>query len=266
MLDGYVQILDYLALARYYVYELVVQLVGVEVVQAYPIYALDFAHFGEQARKVPAGEVAAVAGQILRDQYDFPVSVTGEFLGFSEYVLRRAGAESPAYARNEAVRAVIVAALRYEKVGPGRAGAYQAAALADRGVVVADYHGLFAFSGAIEHVANLLAGAYSYDGVHFRQFGEHLLFEELGETAGDYQQFEAAISLETGGLKYGVYGLLFGVLYERAGVHNYGLGLQLVRHYLMPGLAQQVEHLLGGHPVFRFLFHAHSRLLRRQQR
>ena len=65
VLERHVEVLDDLVLARDDVYELVRQLVRVEVVQPYPVYAVYLHQLCQQPRQVPAGDVLAVAGQVL---------------------------------------------------------------------------------------------------------------------------------------------------------------------------------------------------------
>ena len=252
MLDGDVDVFDDLRLRGDELYELVVELVGVEIVQAYPaqaVYLHELAQERGEAR--PAEEIETVVREVLGDEDELPVPALCQLSGLGQDVLHGPGAEAPAYLRDEAVGAVVVAAVRYEQVGPDPAGADDAPRLRDGGAVVAYYDRLLAPQRALQGRRHLVVAARADDGVHLRQLGDDLVPVELREAAGDDELFEPSRLLEPGRFEDGVYGLLLCVLYEGAGVYDDGLGLGLVVRELIARVRELFEHLLRGDPVLR---------------
>ena len=113
MLNGNVQILHDLRLARQHVDQLVGHLIRIEVVDAHPDDPVDPAKLAQQLRELAlAVEVNAVAAGVLRHDDQLLRTAGSKLLCLLDQLFHRAAAVSSAQRRNDAERAVIVAALR----------------------------------------------------------------------------------------------------------------------------------------------------------
>ena len=89
MLDGYIKILYYLGVRRYLVYELVVKLVGIGVVQPYPLNAVYLAYpAAELGKAALTVKIGAVARYILRDDDDLLNAVSRQITRLLDDVLK----------------------------------------------------------------------------------------------------------------------------------------------------------------------------------
>lgn len=119
VLDRYIDVFDYLLLRGDDLYEFFVQLVGVEVVQAYPAQAVDLAELAQEHGKARLPiDVEAVMRQVLGDQDELLIPPLRQSAGLFEYLFHGPRAEAAANLRDEAVGAVVVAAVCYEQIGP----------------------------------------------------------------------------------------------------------------------------------------------------
>ena len=118
MLDGNIQIFDDLRLVCQNVDQLLRHFIGIEIMYPDPDQPVDFAEPAQQLRKLPlAVEIETVAAGILRDDDQLLDAVGRKLLRFLYQIFHRAAAELAAQLRNDAVRAVVIAALGNFQIG-----------------------------------------------------------------------------------------------------------------------------------------------------
>ena len=113
MLDGDVQILDDLRLVGDGIDQLIIDLVGVEIVQPHPMDAVNLAQFPKQRCQKPlaAGKIRTVAAGVLRhdDQFLDPLACQNPCL--IQHFVQPTAAESAPQRGDHAVSAMVIAAL-----------------------------------------------------------------------------------------------------------------------------------------------------------
>ena len=180
VLDGDVEILDDLVLICDEVDELVVDDLGVEVVQADPADAVDLRQLPQQPRETrPAVEVHAPAGDVLRDDDQLFHAERGEVSRLLHDGVKRAAAVAAADGGDGAERAPVVAPLGDAQVCPARPGRDHAADLLDRAALVAEVQRLSAVHHILDGLTDLAEAAGAEHAVHFRQALENVVFVPL---------------------------------------------------------------------------------------
>ena len=90
MLNGYVEILDYLVVVGYLIDKLIVKLIGIGVVEPYPLDAVDIRELSAQLGKAaPAVKVCTVTGYVLRDNDKLFNAVARQILSLLKNVFHR---------------------------------------------------------------------------------------------------------------------------------------------------------------------------------
>ena len=170
MLDGDIQIFDDLVIGGDLVNQLVVKLVGVQVVETDPLYPLDFGQLTAQGGKTPlAVQVGAVAGDVLGDDDQFLHPVGGQIVCLLQYILHAPGAVTAPDIGDGTEGAEIVAALRDSEIGPGGAGGDHSGDLVHRGAVAAEQAQIPALHYGVGRRHDVLEIAHAQNGVDLRQ-------------------------------------------------------------------------------------------------
>ena len=197
VLDRDIQILHDLVVARDLVNQLLVELVGVEVVEPDPFDPLDLAQLAAEPREAPlAVEVGAVARDVLRDDDQLFHPVRGQIPRLLQNMLDRPRAVAPADIRDRAEGAEVVAALRDAQIGPARPGGHDARQLLHRGVFIPEGGVALAGADAVRGLDDLAEAADAEHGVDLRELLEDAVLIALGEAAGDDDAAKLPLGLE----------------------------------------------------------------------
>ena len=163
MLDGDIQIFDNFGVGCNLVNKLIVYLVGVEIVETEPLYALNVAELPAKLGKAAlAVKVSAIAGQILSDKDKLFNADFGQRGGLGDDVLHRAGTEGAPDIGDGAVVAAIVAAFRNFYVCPFGACSKEASNLINGAVLIAKAVGILAFEDGFNNFNNILIKMLKY--------------------------------------------------------------------------------------------------------
>ena len=220
MLDGYVQIFYYLGIGCDLVDKLIVELIGIGVMQAYPFNAVDLAYPAAKLCKAAFSvKIRAVARYILRDDDDLLHAVSCEVARFLNNVFHLSRAVSAAYVRNRAEGAEVITALGDAQICPRRAGAYNARYLVHGGAVVRKKaHRLF-FKNCVHSRNDIAEAADAEDGVNLRKLIGNCGAVAFGKAAGHYDLAESALGFELCHFKNGIDRFAFCGVYKAAGVY-----------------------------------------------
>lgn len=209
VLEGYVEVFADVVSLAHDAKQVVGEVGGVGVVEAYPFDAGDvgdaFYEFGYLLLFV---EVGAVEGDFLFDYLKFFDSAAHEFFDFFYDVFHGAGFVSARYQGDGAVGAAAVAAFAYLDEGVVGGGGEVAAVGVSSVYLVAEVgYEVEPVEFAVEFV-DFGDGGCEFGGV------------AAGEAAHDVELVEAAFGLGLAELEYHVDGLFFGVADEAAGVDD----------------------------------------------
>ncbi len=246
VLDGDIQIFDDLIVLRDLVDQLVVELIGVEVVEPDPLDALDLRKLLTELRKAAFPvEIGAVARNVLRDDDELPDAVGGKLPCLRDDVFEPSRAVVPPDVGDRAEGAEVVAALRDAQVSPARPGGHDAGDLLHGGVFIAEE----ACAAPREH---RVGGAHDVPeapdaehGVDLRQLLQDRILVALAQTARDDQTAQPALLLELRHLQNVVDGLALRGVDEAAGIHDREIRPLRLGHQREAGLVEKVEHLLA---------------------
>ena len=191
-------------------------------------------------------EVRAVAGDILGDDQQLLDAGRAELGRLVQQLRHGAAAVLAPQGRDDAVGAVVVAALSDAQVGvPGGRGQNPLAALVG-GVDIAQVAGaLSLFHHLGDGLGDIVVAAGAQDAVHLRQLPEHILFIPLGHAAGHQDLPDLPGLLQFRHLQNIVNGLLAGRGQEAAGVDHHHVGALGLRLDGMACCLDRGHHLLA---------------------
>ena len=251
MLNGDVQILDDFGIFRNLVNQLIVKLVGIQIVQADPDNALDFRELSAELGKAPVPvQVRAVTGDILGNHNKLLHTVLRQILRLLQDVLHLSGAVSAPDIGDGTEGAEVVAALRNAQVGPGGPGGDHTGDLIHGGAVVGKGAKGSLFQHGLRRRDNIGVAANAEHRVNLRQLPLDGILIPLRKAAGHNDGAERAAFFQLSRLQDGVNGLGLGRVDKTAGVDNGNVRPVRVRNQSKPGLRHQIEHLLAVYQVF----------------
>ena len=170
MLDGDIQIFYDLVIGGDLVDQLVVKLVGVQVVEPDPFNTLDFGQLPAQSGKAPpAVQIGAVAGDVLGDDDQLFYPVGGQIPRLLQDILHAPGAVTAPDIGDGTEGAEVVAALCDPEIGPGGAGGDHSGDLVHRGAVAAEKAQIPALHYGVGRCHDVLEIPYAQNGVDLRQ-------------------------------------------------------------------------------------------------
>ena len=223
MLDRNVHVVDELRLGRERVQQLVRDHIGVEVVHADPVEALNAAQLVQQEGKARrAVQVRAVAARVLRDDDQLLDAGLRKAAGLLQDVLHGAAAVAPAQMGDDAEGAEIVAALGDLDVGIVLRRREHAPGLVCRGIDVAELaDGLAAVQQAVRHGDDVVIAACAEHAVDLRHLLQDLVLIALRQAACHEQSADAALLLQRAHGENVVDGLALGRVDKAAGVDDH---------------------------------------------
>ena len=251
MLDGYVQIFHYLGIGCNLVDKLIIELIGICVVQPYPFNAVNFAYPAAKLCKAALSvKVRAVARYVLRDDDDLLHAVRSEVTSLLDDVFYLSRAVSAADIRYCAEGAEVIAALGDAQICPRRAGAYNARYLVHWGAVVRKKaHRLF-FKNGIHGRNDISEAADAEYCIDLGKLVGDCGAVALGKASGHYYLAEPAFGLELCHFKDRVDRFAFCGVYKAAGVYYNGVCAVRRRSERIACLAEQIQHLLAVNEIF----------------
>ena len=203
VLDGDIQVFDDFIIAGDFINQFVIELVGVEIVQANPSDAGNdgkpAAEFRQTSFSVPVG---TVAGDVLCNHDQFFHSLLRQFFSLADNGFDLSGTVAAANIRDHAERAEVVTAFRNAQIGPSRTGGDDARDLIDRCTVRKERTVTLLFQNRIGGGNNFTETADAEDGVDFRE-----LLENLFPAAGYDDRAEPPFRLQCGVFQNTVDGL-----------------------------------------------------------
>ena len=217
--------------------------------QADPV-EIQLAQLPEQRRQLPlAIQVDAIAGNVLGDDDALLHAGTRQLPGLGQHVLHSAAAVAPPEGRDDAVGAVVIAALGDTQISVMLGGGQHPVELVDLAVDAGKAAGVAAAHQLLQRRHDLAVAAGAHDTVHLRQLRQDLLPVALGEAAGDQNFPHLPLRLQLCRGKDGVDGLLLGAVDKAAGVDDHHVRPGRLLQQDMPGVAAQCHHLLGVHQI-----------------
>ena len=225
--------------------QVVVHLVGVQVVEPHPVEG-QLAQLGKQLPQPAAAiEIGAVAGDVLGDDDQLLHPPVGQGLGLGEQGLHAPAAVAAPEIGDDAVGAAVVAALGNLQVGGvGRRGHHPGPVLL-RVVDVAEAAGMAADGHLLQGGDDVGVAAGAQHAVHLGHLLLQLVLVPLGQAAGHQQLAQLARVLQGGQLQDVLDGLALGGVDEAAGVEHRHVRPLRVGHQLIPGIPGQGHHLFG---------------------
>jgi len=196
-----------------------------------------------------ARQIMSVCGEVLRDQVELDRALRDQPVGLHHDVRDGPGALQPAQGRDDAERALVVAALgdlhvrrpARHRVAPRRAAVRDVVGIGDDGAVAL----------ALEDLRDARVGRGPDEVIDLG----HLLLEHvrvaLREASRHHQRLAATSFLQLGVLEDGVDRLLLGLPDEGAGVDQDHLRLSRLVHQLVSLVEQAAEHDFAVHPILR---------------
>ncbi len=251
MLERHIEIFNHFVVGGNLVYEVVRDVLGVTILQSYPLDAVNKRQLMHKCRQSVHARIHAIIGGVLRHKNKFFHALRRHLPCLGDNTLLAARAEFSPQFGYDAICAAVVAAvgnLEISRVGRGTAYARQIL----RHIFVGIAHYRFFCAVGIVFVYNdgdfcVIGCAQDY--VNLGQLFLYFFLISLCETARDNKQF-AVIFLILCHFEYGVYGFLLGAVYKRTGVHHNHIGIRRVGGYLIAVSRQQTEHGLGVGQIF----------------
>ena len=251
MLDGNVEIGQDLFLPGHRVDQFLGDLVRIEVVQADPVDAADGAEFTQQFRQlVAAVQVDTVAGDVLGDDDQFLHAAAGQLLRLRQDIFHGAAAVFAPQGGDDAVGAVVVAALGDAQIRRVFRREQDAVALVHRRVDAAEKAGRAARRDLLQGIHDVHIAAAAQNAVHLGQFREDLLAVALGKAAGHQNLFDPALRLQLRGAEDMIDGLGLGAVDKAAGVDDHHVRRRVLPAQGVAAVAHQGHHLLTVDQVF----------------
>ena len=233
MLDGDIQVFHDLVVACDLVDQLIVKLVGVEVMEPDPANPLDCgklpAQLGQTAFPV---QVRAVASDILGNHDQLLHAVLRQILRLRHHVFQTAGAVVSANVGDGAEGAEVVAALGNTQIGPAGTGGNHPGDLFHRGVPISEEACLPACQHCIRGFYDIAEASHAQYRVDFRQLLQDRVLVALGQTAADDQAAQLSCLFQLRHLQNSVNGLALCRVDKAAGVDDYRVSLGRVVYKL----------------------------------
>ena len=249
MLEGDVDVVEHLRFTGDDVDEGVVQIVGVQVVQANPVKG-QLAQLGEQRPQHPlVVEVDAVAGDVLGDDDELLHPGVGQGLGLRQQGLHGTAAVAAPQLGNDTEGAPVVAALGDLQVGGVGGGGGDARPVLLRVVDIPEAVGRAPGHQLLQGGDDLGVAAGAHDAVHLGQLLHQLVLIALGQAAGDQQLAQLPLLFQLGQLQDILNGLALGGVDKAAGVEHRRVRPLGLGGDLMPSASDQCHHLLGVHQI-----------------
>ena len=202
--------------------------------------------FGELALAV---QVDTVAGDVLRDDDDLLHAAIGKLLCLGEDILHLAGAVFAAKGGNDAVSAVVIAALGNAQKSVVLGGGHHAGQLLHRGVDAVEIRGGLPCCHSVDGLYDAAVAAGAENAIHLGKLREDLVLIALGKAARHEDLAHLTSTFKLRHLQNGVDGLAFGAVDKTAGVDDHHIGTGLVLLQLHARIAAQGHHLLHIHEI-----------------
>ena len=218
---------------------------------AHPDNAVDGAELLKKLCQLPlAVEIDAVAARILRDDDELFHAALRQILRFFHELFHRAAAVPAAELRDDAERAVVVAALRDAQIRVVLGRGQNALGLGQVRVDVAELRDHLAGEDFPDRRNDVIIRARAKHAVYLRHFLHDLHLIALGKTSGHKDLPDSIFLFELAHRQNVVDGFRLCVFNKAAGVDDHQIRAVRVGQNLIARHAQQKQHLLGVDLIF----------------
>ena len=221
MLDGHIDVFDYLGVACDFFDKSVGDAAGIAVEQPQPANPVDGRQLAQQrVERVCAVQVLAVARGVLRDEAQLPHAERRKLPRLLHDFAHRPRAEAAADGRDHAIGAAVVAALRNLQIREMLLRGDDALPAERRGVDVAEARERLFRIRAAHRLADVAVGAGAEYAVDLGHLLQKLLAIAFGQATRDHDAAEGVVFLQPGDVEDVVNRLLLGAFDKRAGIDD----------------------------------------------
>ena len=252
MLDGDIQILDDLLLGSDHIDQLIIDLVGIQVMYPHPMNAVDTAQLTQQFRQKPLmlREIRSVAAGILGDNDQFLDTGCCQKPGLVKHIIHGPAAELATQRRDHAVGTAVIATFSDLDVGKIFRCGHHTAGLQFRlvnRIKHRHFHIVGEHSFEYRHDAVIAAGA--QNAVNLRHLLQDLMLIPLGKAACDQDLADLAGFLQLGSLQDIVDGLSLSRVNKSAGVDHHRVAAHRIHGHFVARFLHTVHHSFTIHLV-----------------
>ena len=251
MLNGDIQIFDDFRLGGHHVHEFVVNFIGIDIVHPNPLEPVDFAKLPQKlGQQAPvAGQIGAVAAGILGHHDELLHAVGGQEPGLIEHIVHLPAAVFAPQGGNDAVGAVVVAALGDLDKGIMPGGGQDSAGLLLRRINGTEFADRIIRKKCLNGRNDFRIASGAEKAVHLGHFLQDLLLIPLGQAAGHQNFSDFPLRLQGPRHQDVVNCLGFRRIDESAGVDDHHIAAHNVAADGMSGLLHAIHHSLAVHLI-----------------
>ena len=252
VLNGDIQIFHDFGFLCHHPDEFIIDLVGIDIVNANPVYPLDFGKLTQQLRKQTFvfRQIRAVTAGVLSHHDQFLHAGAGQHPCLVEHIVHLTAAVLAPQGGDHTVGTAIVAALRDFDVGIMLRSGENPPGFLLRRVNGVKLGNRVSFQQRFDGRYDFRIAARTQDTVHLWHFLDNLVLVALRKAAGNQNLSDLPLCLQRTGHENMVDGLRFGGINKPAGVDHNHIAAHNLTTDGVPRLLDTVHHPLAVHLVF----------------